>query len=321
LYVDEDFPKGFKYLGDSSRILEEISDRLLPTAILWMASALSWKCEFENALYHLENALKVHMAAEDLIGISITKSHIALLYYDWQGKIDLGYQTSDEALRIAEDCDDMFAKLWSYNFHGYSCYFRHFLDEAEGYLLKGADACKRIKFLSAGSLTNFYLGEVYFDKGEYEKSQNYYKEAISLLEEARLWPSFIKLYKIALTRTKVMKNERDIDLQSLYDVEGENKVKAFEGWMQRYIGEILLNIDGLHMNEAENWIKKAIKADEKNGTRFNLAKTHALYAELFQRKGDQLKAKENLNKAIEILKECGADGWVEKYEKELAVLF
>jgi len=31
-------------------------------------------------------------------------------------------------------------------------------------------------------------------------------------------------------------------------------------------------------------------------------------------------AKENLNKAIEILKECGADGWVEKYEKELAAI-
>jgi hypothetical protein len=45
-----------------------------------------------------------------------------------------------------------------------------------------------------------------------------------------------------------------------------------------------------------------------------------LYAKLFKRKGELLKAKENLNKAIEILKECGADGWVEKYEKELAVI-
>jgi len=27
-----------------------------------------------------------------------------------------------------------------------------------------------------------------------------------------------------------------------------------------------------------------------------------------------------VNKAIEIFKECGADGWVEKYEKELASL-
>jgi hypothetical protein len=30
-----------------------------------------------------------------------------------------------------------------------------------------------------------------------------------------------------------------------------------------------------------------------------------------------LEAKENLGRAIEIFKECGASGWVEKYEKEL----
>lgn len=53
---------------------------------------------------------------------------------------------------------------------------------------------------------------------------------------------------------------------------------------------------------------------------FHLDKDYALYAELFKRKSDQSKAKENLNKAIEILKGCGADGWVEKYEEELAAL-
>jgi len=51
---------------------------------------------------------------------------------------------------------------------------------------------------------------------------------------------------------------------------------------------------------------------------FHLGKDYALYADLFNRKGDRLKAQENLGKAIEILKECGADGWVEKAEKELA---
>jgi len=41
---------------------------------------------------------------------------------------------------------------------------------------------------------------------------------------------------------------------------------------------------------------------------------------LFKRKGDLPKARERLNKGIEIFKECGADGWVERYEKELAPL-
>jgi len=53
---------------------------------------------------------------------------------------------------------------------------------------------------------------------------------------------------------------------------------------------------------------------------WHLAKDYALYGELFKRKGDHSKSKENLNKAIESFKECGADGWVEKYEKELASL-
>ena len=90
--------------------------------------------------------------------------------------------------------------------------------------------------------------------------------------------------------------------------------------MASYIGDILLNIDVQHVSEAEGWIKKAIEADSKNDMRWHLGRDYALYSEWFKRKGDELKAKENLGKAIDILRECGADGWVEKYEKELALL-
>jgi hypothetical protein len=34
----------------------------------------------------------------------------------------------------------------------------------------------------------------------------------------------------------------------------------------------------------------------------------------------RLKAREKLTKGIEIAKECGAGGWVEKYEKDLAAI-
>jgi tetratricopeptide (TPR) repeat protein len=74
------------------------------------------------------------------------------------------------------------------------------------------------------------------------------------------------------------------------------------------------------MSEAEHWIQKAIEADQRNRMMFNLGRNYALYAALFKRKGDRLKAQENLDKAIEILKECGADGWVEKYKQELTTL-
>ena len=117
-----------------------------------------------------------------------------------------------------------------------------------------------------------------------------------------------------------MNNEKDVDLESLYVHSGNNKIKSGEGPISRLIGEILLNIDDLHMPEAEHWIKKALEADQRNGMRFHLGIDHSLYAELFKRKGDRLMAQENLGKAIEILKECGADGWVSRYEKELALI-
>jgi tetratricopeptide (TPR) repeat protein len=81
-----------------------------------------------------------------------------------------------------------------------------------------------------------------------------------------------------------------------------------------------MNLEDQHIPEAQDWISKAVEADKRNGMMWHLGKDYALYAELFKRKGDLPKAKENLGKAIKIFKECGADGWVEKYEKELESL-
>ena len=51
---------------------------------------------------------------------------------------------------------------------------------------------------------------------------------------------------------------------------------------------------------------------------WNLAKDHALYADWFKKKGDVQGAKEQLTKAIDLFRECGADGWVTRTEKALA---
>jgi tetratricopeptide (TPR) repeat protein len=126
--------------------------------------------------------------------------------------------------------------------------------------------------------------------------------------------------RVGSARSKVMNKEKDVNLESLYAFSRNNKVRALEGWFQRYIGEILLNIDDQHVSEAEHWIQKAIEADQRNRMMFHLGKDYTLYADLFKRKGERSKARENLGKAIEILKECGADGWVTKAEKDLAAI-
>jgi tetratricopeptide (TPR) repeat protein len=117
-----------------------------------------------------------------------------------------------------------------------------------------------------------------------------------------------------------MLGERDVSFEPLRAIPRRNRMKVVDGWISKYLGEILLNLGDSHLAEAKHSMEKAIEADERNCMRFPLGLDYALYAEFFRRQGERAKAKENFGKAIDILRQCGADGWVEKYEKELANL-
>ena len=321
LFVEEDYPKAFRQLTDALSIADELNDSLsLVMANFWLGEALAFSCEFERALTHWERALEINVAANTLWGISMMKSIISGWVYDFQGRIDLAYRTTEEALRLAEESGDIYSKAFAYVFHGLSCHHKGFLEEAEEHLLKGIGFSESINYLTLLSHGHIGVGDTYHDMGEYKKSQDCFTEAISLLEQEGLLRSLINLCRIASARAKVMNNERDIDLSEIFKWHDDNRVEMLNGWMSRYIGEILLNIDEKHISEAEDWINKAIEADTRNGMMFQLGKDYALYAELFKRKGDTPKAKENLSKAIEIFKECGADGWVKRAEEALATI-
>jgi hypothetical protein len=55
-------------------------------------------------------------------------------------------------------------------------------------------------------------------------------------------------------------------------------------------------------------------------SKWNLARDQALYADWFKKRSDITKAKEQLTKAIDLFRECGAHGWVTKMEQKLASL-
>ena len=318
--VEEDLPKALNHFEKALKIAQEVKDNLSQFfANYCLGLALFWYCEFEKAYHHFEKALEIDMATNTLYGISAMKSFLSWVNLH-QGNIHLGYQTSEEALRMAEESGDIYSKSVAYVNHGFSCTCKGLPEEAEVYLLKGKDFCEKINFFIWSTFAHIYLGERYFQIREYEKSKVCYEKAIRYLIQARFGPSRINLCRMGLTRANVMRKEKGFDLKSLSEYVQENKVKELDGQMRRYMGEILLNIDEQHLSEAGEWIKKAIEADTKNGMMWHVGRDYALYAEMFKRKGEQSKAKENLGKAIEIMKECGADGWVKKYAKELAEL-
>jgi len=317
--VEENYPEASEALEKALKISEEVTHIVgLVLANYWFGVVLGMNCEFERSTHHIQRALDINVAVKNLWGIAAIKSMLAFCSYWYSGKIDLQFRTTSEALRIAEESGDIYSKGLAYTVHGMSCYGKGLLGEAEKHLLKATEFFERIDYHSWNAVARFFLGETYFEMGDFSKSKDHYEKSSWGLENIRIWLSVANLAKVGLARSKVMNKEKDVSLESLFTHSRNNKVKADEGPFQRYIGEILLNIDDQHMSEAEHWIQKAIEADQRNRTMFNLGNDYALYAELLKRKGDRLKAQENLGKAIEILKECGADGWVEKYEKEMA---
>ena len=316
--VEDDFPTASKYLEEASKIAEEQNDSLSTvTSNVWLGIIMGFNCQYDRAIHSLRKSLEINVAANVLWGISTVKSIMSAWCYNYQGKIHLGYESSEEAMQIAESSGDIYSQAHAYTYHGFSCFCKGQFIEAERFLRNAIDLSSSINLVLISMLAYHWGSDTYYYMGEYRKSEDCLRKLLDLLEQERVSPSLQNLGRMGLARAKVMNNEMDIDLPTLYRYATSNKVRAHEGWMSRCLVEILLNIDEKHLPEAEVWIKKAIASDIKNGMLFSLANDHAVYAELLKREGNRSEAKENLNKAIDIFKECGADGWVKKYEDEL----
>jgi tetratricopeptide (TPR) repeat protein len=320
-WIEEDYLKSVEYLEKAIKTAEETNNFIsLIFANHFIGHVFADNCEFEKGLYHIKKGLEIVEMGNVLWSIAMHRACIALTIYCNQGKIDVAYQTGKEALELAEESGDILSKTEAFVNHGVCCSAKGFLDEAEKHLLMGKDFSERANLIGHSILANWTLGVVYSLDGNHQRTQEYCNKALSYEKFGIFGPSSFNLIRLILTYAKVMTNEKDVDLKLLYSYAAQNKIRREEGLIRRYLSEILLNIADDHIPEAENWIEQAIAADKKNGIMFQLGVDYALYAEIFKRKGDRSKAREKLGQAIEVLQECGADGWVEKYEEELTKL-
>jgi len=119
-------------------------------------------------------------------------------------------------------------------------------------------------------------------------------------------------------RTNVLMHNQDVGLSELFACYENYKITWCKGETARNIGDVLMSIDDEHLSDAGKWIQTAIEVHSRDESRFRLAQDHALYADWFKKKGDLLGAKEQLVRALDLFRKCGADGWVRKYEEEMA---
>lgn len=316
--VEEDFSKGILYMNKAIQISKDVSDVLS----LWMAYSqlgifLPHVCEFDKALTYSKKCLDLSASSNNPMGISLSKAYLIYIY-TLRGHIELACKHSEETLNTVEEYGDIYIKGTVYSHYGAAQYYRGAFTEAEKYLKEGLTFCRKTSQVGWESIATALLGFMYFDMGLHDQSQAYHEKAIRILEGMKLHPSWANIPKVCFAKARVRLHDRDIKLSELFEYHRKNKMKVFDGLIARNIGDIMLNIDDDHISDAEVWIKKAIDADTRNGTRWQLASDHVMYAEWFNKTADSSHAKENLNTAINIFKECGADGWASRTQNALA---
>ncbi len=309
-FVNENHDKGSLLLNQGIKISEELSDFI--SIILgnhWIGWNLCFTCQFEKAYEHFGKALEINEMFSNNWGVAAVKACFGVVYY-WNGKIGIAYDTCSEAIELADKSGDIFSKALSYANYGIASYGKRFTKRALTYLKKGSGYCSMIKYHLWDAICNFNLAEIYFDLENFDKSKSHYEKAVELLENEKYNPSFINLCKLGIDKVAAKKGNSDVDLDLLTKYSEGNRTKLFEGWISRYICEILLNHDDKYLNEANNLIERAIKNDIGNNMMLLLGKDYTIYAEVLKRQGYKNKSSEILNKAIATFKECGADGWV-----------
>ncbi|HYA12773.1 MAG TPA: tetratricopeptide repeat protein [Syntrophales bacterium] len=320
LWVEEDSREGLTFIDKATTIAKEVADYLSWWAALYQSGTfLTFMSEFNEAHQRLKKCLDFSISANHKIGIAFSKTSISVCY-QVEGNTKTSYKFAQETLELAKETGDAFIKGMAYANYATSCYYKGLFDDAKTFFLEFTSSYEKSAPISWIVWAYVNLGLLLIDLGEYDEAVNRYKKIISIMEMFDFMPSVVNYYQLFLVRAKVLRHDYDIELDEIFAFYQENKFKFCEGRMARNIGDVLLNMGDNYLTDSVAWFQRAIEADTRNELRWNLAEDHACYADWFRKKGDVQGAKEQLTKAINLFRECGADGWVTRTEKKLAEL-
>ncbi len=312
-FVEENFERGLEKLTESLRISEKLNDIVSSVSGYgWMGIALSANGEFLRSLWFLEKALKINQNMEVHWAVSMIKSLMSALVYNFTGEIELGIRTCEDALSLAETSGDPLSKGMACGSLGMAYYYRGQLEDAEKYLNRSTSLLDKSNYYYWEGWAHYFLGAACLEMGRHEAAEHHHLQSISILKSAGIMPSCERLNELAIAVVRVRSGRTDVDVEKLKRCFQENRFKALQGWMARLIAETFLALDQKHRPEAENWIRTAIVADGANGMKLHLGCDYAIYGHVCSLSARKAKAQDYLSRATKIFEYCGAEGELRK---------
>jgi tetratricopeptide (TPR) repeat protein len=193
-----------------------------------------------------------------------------------------------------------------------------YLNEAEKYLLAGNKLSIKADLRAYKFLSSLYLGELYMMWEDYTNAQIYFSDSINLEGEGCFGESAINIACIRYFSVNNRENMKESDLHRLENYILTNNYMRYDGIIRNRFAITLENFGDKYFIEAAKWFEKAIDVDKNNGLKFELGFDYLSYGNYFKRKGDVTSAKKMMGNALKIFKECGAKGWINLVDTNLA---
>jgi class 3 adenylate cyclase/tetratricopeptide (TPR) repeat protein len=308
-FVEEEFPRGLKNLEEAIGISETNGDIVSAvSAYGWMGIALSAHGEFFRSLVFLEKALNMNQALQVLWGVSMIKSLISSLVYNFTGELNLGILACEEAARIAEESGDKLSKGMAFGSLGMAYYYKGDLSIAKKNLALAASLLERADYYYWEAWAHFFLGSVHHESGDYDTAAHHHQRSISIMNAVQIMPSCVKLNQLALELIKARCGHTTVDVKELSRLFHENRFRALQGWMARIIAEIILESDVPKLQEAEMWIRTAIIADSATGMKLHHGRDYVVFGQICARSNRMVEARDYFHRAAIIFGHCKAEG-------------
>ncbi len=319
--VEEKFEEADRYRTEGMNLaLEEKDYLVLGSAYNPKGYKHGWFCEFKEGESCLARFIEISENIGNVNSVVVGKCNIAGFIFANDGRLDEALKCTQEALQLAIQADDLYPKGVAYSAYGHALFKKGLFPEAEENLMLGLQMNQKTDFVGSILFTSMTLGGLHIEMGRYSQAKECFDGILAVHERTKIMPSSVPTAQIWNTAAEVLGGlDPALDDLNNFDI-NEIKMKFLQGSAAQGMGQIYLYIDDKHMDEAEVWIRKAIEADEQNRMPWDLARDYALYAEFFKKKADPAQAKEKLGKAIDLMRSIGADGWVKRYEEELAGL-
>jgi len=173
------FNEAIDYYYDGLKIADELGDSSWIARISNNLGAVYWGLsDYNKALELYQKALTIRTREKDKRSMSIILNNIGLIYQRWQ-LFDQAFEYHENALKLAESLDDYFTMAYSFHNIGFCYQSKNKFNEAlEAYRKSYMYYLDSGNEGGATSLALRSIGDIYFEKQDYDKALEYYYHSL-----------------------------------------------------------------------------------------------------------------------------------------------